>query len=53
MTIIVDDRVPVKLGATAADNEYTSYLFAPGVVRTGAQYPLQIHQIATSSACKI
>ena len=42
LNVIVDDTVPVDGTPGSADAVYTSYLFAPGVVRTGSQYPLNI-----------
>ena len=47
MNIVIDDRVPVQTeqsdGTPLTPDEYvyTSYMFAPGVIRTGAQFPLE------------
>ena len=39
LRVIIDDTLPID-----DDGNFISYLFAPGVVRTGAQFGLQIEQ---------
>ena len=45
LKVVVDSQVPtVSTGATDDDMGYTCYLAAPGVIRTGSQFPLMIKQ---------
>ena len=39
--VIVDSQVPV-IGATGENNQYVSYIFGPGAIRTGSQFPISI-----------
>lgn len=42
MRVIVDSQVPIR-GAQGERNQYVNYLLAPGVIRTGSQFPLAIN----------
>ena len=47
LRVVVDSQVPVvdPAGGSAGDAKgYTCYLAAPGVIRTGSQFPLSIEQ---------
>ncbi len=39
--VIVDSMVPV-IGSAGENNQYVSYMFGPGVIRTGSQFPINI-----------
>ena len=39
--MIVDSMVPV-IGSTGENNQYVSYIFGPGAIRTGSQFPINI-----------
>ena len=40
-SVIVDSQVPV-IGTTGENNQYVSYVFGNGVIRTGSQFPINI-----------
>ena len=39
--VIVESMVPV-IGTAGDNNQYVSYMFGPGVIRTGSQFPINI-----------
>ena len=39
--VIVDSMLPV-IGAGGENNQYVSYMFGPGAIRTGSQFPINI-----------
>jgi hypothetical protein len=44
LRVVIDSQVPTVSGTSGDDLGYTCYLAAPGVIRTGSQFPLSIKQ---------
>ena len=39
--VIIDSMIPV-IGSAGENNQYVSYIFGPGAIRTGSQFPINI-----------